>query len=484
MIRSELRRDTLIRNIKRAIARAQSENLPATVKEVYAFGGILRGKEKAHDFDAIFVYYQTPEQKAKWEWFRPCFGYYPLDEKEKVLGADQVRKKVYAILRPYHEQGISLRKTATIDSVAEKLKGINIEPSWVGCFSWTEIFYNPLGFFIPSIEKVLRILLCRGMKGIQVFFINYENFKKGFTWPTKNFRLAWNPEKSDTENNLEMRPKEEVIFLTKELKIFTEQLVQLKEDFSKTRNELTALAQKMGMVLNFEGLTSKHIDVSYSGNESCDRLKVKCEQARQEMRVYREETTVLNDLLGSIESFQERKNDPYYSKYHPQDNVTHWTILRTRKSDVKEKRIREILKDVGLPENHIVTIRHVGWTDYELEPDESKRKELLKEAQTAKKERKLTFKLRKIVRKMEPKATVYVNFIDETKVVRFRICCEPAKDDRMNKLLMKKWKKRGFQVTQSEWALRAVKSFELTGKETLSGIEQLLVKSLGAREPT
>ena len=85
---------------------------------------------------------------------------------------------------------------------------------------------------------------------------------------------------------------------------------------------------------------------------------------------------------------------------------------------------------------------------------------------------------------MEPKATVYVNFIDETKVVRFRIRCEPAKDDRMNKLLMKKWKKRGFQVTQSEWALRAVKSFELTGKETLSDIEQLLVKSLGAREPT
>lgn len=51
MVRHELKKDTLIRNIKRAVTRAQHKDLPARIKEVYAFGGILRDKEKAHDFD-------------------------------------------------------------------------------------------------------------------------------------------------------------------------------------------------------------------------------------------------------------------------------------------------------------------------------------------------------------------------------------------------------------------------------------------------
>jgi len=484
MVRSELKRDTLIRNIKHAIARAQRENLPATIKEIYAFGGILRGKEKAHDFDAIFVYDQTLEQEARWHWFRSCFGYYPLDEAAKMLDADQVHKKVYATLRLCEKENISLRKAVTIDSVAEKLKSMGIEPSWAGCFSWTEVFYNHYGLFLPSIEKVLRTILCRGMKGIQVFFENYDSFKKGFTWPAKNFRLAWSPEKLDLEKNLELRPEEKVAFLTNELKLFIEQLAQLKEDFSKIQNELTALAENVGIKLNFEGLTSKHVDLSYSENDPCDQLRVKCEQARQEMRTYREETIVIRNLLYATETFQERKRDAFYSRHPPQDYVTYLTILRTRKSDVKEKRIREILGDLGLPQDHIVTIRHVDWTDHRLESDETKRKELVKEARIAEKERKLTFKLRNFVRKIEPKATAYVNLIDEAKAVHFRIHCEPAKDNRMNKLFMKKWGKKGFKVTQTEWTLRAVKNFELTGKETLSYIEQLLVKALGASKPT
>lgn len=488
MVRYELKRDTLIRNIKRAIARSQSQNLPATIKEIYAFGGILRDKEKAHDFDAIFLYDQTPKQEVKWRWFCCCFGH----GRDEIIGTllqkagvdpRELRKKVYAILRPYYEQGISLRRTATLDSVAEKLKSMGIEPSWVGCFSWTEVFYNPFGLFLPSIDKVLRTLLCRGMKGIQVFFKKYKSFKEGLTWPAKNYRLAWSPEKPDIEKNLEMQPEEKVTFLTNELKLFIEQLGQLKEDFSKVQNELAALAQNVDIAVDFEGLASKHVDVSYNENDPYDQLRVKCEQARQEMRTYAEETTVVRNLLHNIERFQEGKNDPFYSEYPPQDWVTCRTILRTR-SRVKEKRIREILKDLGLPENHVVTIRHVDYTNYELEPDESKRKELLKQAETAEKERKLTFKLRKIVRKLQPKATVYVRLVDKAKAVHLTIYYDQAKDDKMNELFTRKWEKRGFETTKSRWRLSAAKSFELTGKETLSEVEQLLVKALGVRKPT
>ena len=485
MVRRELKRDTLIRNIKRAISRAQSENLPATIKEVYAFGGILRDKKRAHDFDAHFLYDQTPEQKVKWIWFCCGFGQACLETEEVLLkkagvDAKELRKKVYAILRPYsrRRQYGSLRKTATIDSVAEDLKSLGIEPTWVGCFSWTEVFYNPFGLFYPSIDKVLRTLLFGGMKGLQVFFRKYDVTEKDFAWPAKNYRLAWSPEKPDIEKNLEMPLEEKVSFLTSELNLFIEQLVQLKEDYSKVQNELAAVAKDSRIEIDFNKLASKHTVISYNADEPYDQLRAKCEQARQEMRTYREETTVLRNLLGSIKSFQERKDDSFLSSYPPQDLVTYWTILRTRKSDVKEKRIREILKDLGLLEDHIITIRHVGYTDYELEPDESKRKNLLRQAETAEKERRLTFKVRKIVRKMQPNTRVHVRLQDEDKVAYCTIFSEIAEDDRINKRFVEEWGKKGFKTTQSKWTLSAVKTFSLTGREALSDIEQLLVKSL------
>jgi len=70
MVRRLFKQETLIRNIERIVDRAQKEDLPATIREVYAFGGILRGREEAHDFDAVFLYDQTPEQSLRWEKLR------------------------------------------------------------------------------------------------------------------------------------------------------------------------------------------------------------------------------------------------------------------------------------------------------------------------------------------------------------------------------------------------------------------------------
>lgn len=59
MTRMEFYRDTLIRNVEIALRNAQKEDLSATIKEVCAFGGVLRDKEKLHDFDSVFLYEQT-----------------------------------------------------------------------------------------------------------------------------------------------------------------------------------------------------------------------------------------------------------------------------------------------------------------------------------------------------------------------------------------------------------------------------------------
>jgi hypothetical protein len=491
MVRRELKRSTLTRNIKRAIARAQSENLPATIKEVYAFGGILRDKNKAHDFDAVFSFDQTLEQKAKWTRFCCCFGQVCTQDEKTLLqelGVDpkELREQIYAILHQYYSQSqrVSLREMATLDSVIAQLKSMGIEPSWVRCFSWTEVFFNRFGLFRPNIEKVLRSILCRGMKGMQIHFEKYDPSKNGLTWPAKNYQIAWTPEKPDIEKNLEMRPEEKIIFLTNELKHFIEQLAQLKKNFSEIRDELSLLAQSLGIALNLKELTLKHIEVSHRENESYVELKVKCEQARQEMRAYNNETLVLRCLLSSMKNFQERLNDPFFSKHTPQDWITYWTILRAPRSYVKEKRIREILKDLGLPEHHIVAIRHVGYTDHKLEPDKLKRKELHKQAETAEKERKLTFKVRKIVKKIQRNVRAYVRLDEKNKVAHIGIHGEPVEDDRTNELFVKEWRKRGFKTTQSEWTLSAVKNLEFRGNETLSGIEQLLMKALGTYQET
>ena len=137
-----IKRNTLVRNIQKAIIRSQEKFIPATIKEVYAFGGILRDKERAHDFDAVFVYEQTDEQNASWEWFRRCFGDLH-NEIGNKLGTKEIRDYLHSVLRPYHEQGLTLRQTVNNEAVIEAFKQKGVEPSWAGCFSWllrSEVF--------------------------------------------------------------------------------------------------------------------------------------------------------------------------------------------------------------------------------------------------------------------------------------------------------------------------------------------------------
>jgi len=82
MTRMEFYRDTLIRNVELAVRNAQEEDLPATIKAVYAFGGILRDKEKLHDFDSVFLYEQNSQQKERWERFRRNFSSMNEDDRE------------------------------------------------------------------------------------------------------------------------------------------------------------------------------------------------------------------------------------------------------------------------------------------------------------------------------------------------------------------------------------------------------------------
>lgn len=397
MTRMEFYRDTLIRNVELALRNAQKEDLPATIKEVYAFGGVLRDKEKLHDFDSVFLYEQTSQQKERWERF--CRNFSSVYEDYREISCQQLRD----LLEPYFRQDIPLSKAVMIDSVSKALRDYGIEPRWAACFSWTEIFFPPIGIFVPDLDKVLRKLLFRGIRGIQAWFEDFESFRKGHRMlSAENFQLAWSPEIPDIKENLNMPAEAKRAFIVSELKLFQKQLLPLKEQMQKLQTDLISILSGTELDLDFNKLNSKHTDISFDEKEQIPSLLIKCEQARKELRDYHEEIVILSTLKYSIENYQGRKNDPFSSNhlsYTMKELVTFWTVLRTPKYESKEEKIREVLSDLRLPEDYVVAIRTYGTpTRYELEPDRNKRKELLKKADEEKTKNKYLKPLNRIAR--------------------------------------------------------------------------------------
>lgn len=281
MNRIEFKRETLIKNIEHILIKAQQEDLPATIKEVYAFGGILRDKERVHDFDAVFLLEQTPEQAQIWDRFRRNFN--NVSNENREISPQQLHE----LFQPYHRQDVPLDRVVMTDSVSKTLEKYGIKPKWAACFSWTDFYFSFLGIFYPELEKVLRKLLLKGVRGIQAVFRNYKDFKEGRTMlVAENFQLAWSMEKPDVRKNLEMSQEAKIAFITSELKLFQKQLISLKEQLSKLQIELSSITSGTELSFNFDKLNSKHASTSFGENDTCDDLVTKCELARKELRAH------------------------------------------------------------------------------------------------------------------------------------------------------------------------------------------------------
>jgi len=479
MNRIEFKRKTLIDNIERALTIAQREDLPATIKEVYAFGGILRDKEKVHDFDAVFLLEQTLEQAQMWDRFRRNFNNTSNENRE--ISPQQLD----ALFQPYYRQDIPLSKVAMIDSVSKTLEEHGIKPKWAACFSWTDFYFSFLGIFYPELDKVLRKLLLKGIRGIQAIFRNYEDFKEGHTMlVAENFQLAWSMEKRDVRKNLEMPQEAKIAFITSELKLFQKQLMSLKEQLSKLKIELSSITSGTELSFNFDKLNSKHVDISFDENETYENLLIKCELARQELRAHREEISVLRNLEGSIENFQERKSDTLYplpSNYTMRELATSWTISGTPKYEVKEGRIREILSDLGLPEDHIVTIQRYGTTtQYELEPDRDKRNGLLAIAEEEKIKNKYLRPLNRVAKKFDKNFYIDVGFMKEkptSLTIRYYRQLDDENEN-MRKTILSKLESVAFDISQNKWSISASKTIKSDGNKTIKELENIVRKVL------
>jgi len=98
------------------------------------------------------------------------------------------------------------------------------------------------------------------------------------------------------------------------------------------------------------------------GVESYEALLEKREAAREEMRKYHKETAVLWGIARALGHWIEVKDDRSFWDRPAEDYICSWVINGVRKSDAKEDDIREILRILKLPENHIITIKGYGYT--------------------------------------------------------------------------------------------------------------------------
>lgn len=358
--RTTFKRETLLKQLSIVVAKLPFLDLPATIKAVYAFGGVLREKKQLHDIDMICLYNQTEEQSRRWRQFQENFSTVSLQNNNNRRPIHEL----WPLFETYYGNRLPLARVIGSRELSEALAAKGVEPKWVGCFSWTDIVNNPTGLFFPYIEKVLHKLLLRGVKGLSFIFLEYDQFMQGKSgYSQMNTVLAWSPEKPDIKANLFDRPSEEKReYARKELEKFLKIISEFKNRYMELKSEL----DKRILKLDFDALESSHSGIPSDAEATYSELLNNCEQARNEMRKYQEEIRVLDTIKAALARLMGDKEWPNLE--NPIEELVAWLTLSWQpKYEVKEKRIRELLRVLGLPESKVVAIKSPGSrTDYEL----------------------------------------------------------------------------------------------------------------------
>ncbi len=356
--RTLYKRETLVKKLTSVVEKIPLADSPATIRAIYAFGGILRDKERLHDIDVFCLFSQNQEQSQRWDKFRESFNNLAQGNQTSPIG------KIWHLLEPYYEKEVPLVQAVKSEELSRALIAREIEPQWAGCFSWTDIVNNPMGFFYPFIENVLKGLLTKGIRNITFIFNPYDDFIEGkYGYSRFNCVLAWSPEKPDMEVNLFSRTsKEKRKFVFAELQKFTEIITGSIEEYREIKRELV----QMPLKLNFGALEERHVDITYDSKETYEELVAKCEMARNEMRRYDEEIAVLNTVKSALSRLIKHEEGSQFENPIG-EQVARLTFEWQPKRVVKEQRIREILNILGLPEERVKSIKHSGSkTYYEL----------------------------------------------------------------------------------------------------------------------
>jgi len=450
------------------IERIPHLDLPVTIVAVYAFGGMLREKSRLHDFDVLFLYSMTPDQASRWSTFQHNFS------------SDGSIADLEDVLLPLKKRGLSLHDAVQDEQLASRLKQKGISPSWAGCFSWTQIFGGYFdGIFYPELDMVIRrTLIGKQFRGLQVQIRNKDAFeKKTMSLFPKNYVLAWSLEKPDVVENIESRSQEDrTQYIIKELDYFiTERIPMLKTGYLNFKDSVTKASVKAGVKIDVGALDKKHILVERTGSESYDELRQKCETARNEMRKYQRETTVLNHLL-SVLDWTSRNEHAQTSQ------IAEWVIRRVPKALVKENNVREILQTLGLPEENVITIRGYGFTDYRIPENEEDRRRILEQVRIQKTRKDYLRRIQKTLKLLDKDAEANLELTEDGKPKWLEITVQKAVDNKEKEAVISQLKARNFTVDDWSWGIIARKQTLLTGRENLPQLQEIAKQMLTIEE--
>jgi hypothetical protein len=487
--RGLVKRATLLKNLEKVIHRIPTIDLPANVRAIYAFGGILRDKNKLHDCDLVFLYSMTKDQELRWQKFRDNFSTYGIDSNARKHPLAELSP----VFAPFMKQEIPLQEAVKDEKVAQILSQKGIPPSWAGCFSWTEITqgYHGDGIFYPDLERVLRrMLIGKRVRGLQIQIQPYEEFMSGHTMlVAKNYVLAWSPEKPNIEENIEGRTQQDKIeYITKELDHFINHELprlinggELWRGYQTARDSVSKKSTEASISIDLVALDKQHVEIVLSGSESYEELTQKCELVRCEMRKYLRETIVLEAIESAIDRWQELKNNLYFKRYVAEEFVAQWVIENTKKKTVKEKDIRQVLRTLSLPEDQVITIRGYGFTYYRLPENEEDKQKLLKEAKVENRRRKYIQKITKALKPLEKDVSVRVALNDnlEPKSLLIEVYKHVDQNEEKERdTITRDLKTRNFKVETYSWAIYGVKGAELTGKESINQLQEIAKRML------
>ena len=486
--RGELAKATLLKNLRAVIERMPKLDLPANIVAVYAFGGILREKDKLHDCDLVFLYSMTQNQILRWEKFQDNFSTYGLEANHGRSPIAELEET----FAPFIKQGIPLQKAAN-GEIATILEQKGIPSSWAGCFSWTELFRGDHGdgIFYPDLSRIIRrILIGRRVRGLQAQIRSYDDFMNGRTrLVAKNYVLAWSPEKPSPEENIEGRSlQDRKNTIIKELDFFINDQIpqyingsQSYTGYLKAKELVRERSNKAGLKKDLNALDRQHVEIKHTGDESYQVLLQKCELARNEMRKYNHETIVLKEIANALERWANVQNDSYYQRHPKEDCVAYWVIRGIRKNDVKEEDIRRILGILNLPENHIITIKGYGFTDYRFSKNEKDRQNFLREAELERLRKKYIQSIMKTIRPLEKDVSIKLELNEnrEPKLLVLEICrqVEPTAETERNTII-EKLRARNFETKNYSWTIYATKKADLTGKENIKELRDLAKRML------
>ena len=225
-------------------------------------------------------------------------------------------------------------------------------------------------------------------------------------------------------------------------------------------------------------MDEQHSTIFLEDNDSYDRLLEKCEIARTQMREYEEERIILDELSSDLETWRERRGDPYLSEYSPKEHMALWVILGVRKKEVTEERIRRILRILKLPENRVLTVRRYGAsTEYIIPKNGTERRLIERQNKVEAVRSKYMKEITRVLRKVDRHAYADIILNDDGKPVRLAIHVyrnvEPEEDDRKQKVVSH-MVASGFKVESSYLGVSGLKTSDLNGTEGIKEMSSIV----------